>query len=119
MRRIVSPILGFTLTSLAACAGSGYAVRAVPRIMADAVGRPVDGLARDFGPPRRIDRTETALVYIWFLPDRPAGAPAGFHGCQLEVTVDGRSLRVEGYATADVGWSTCGRMERRIRIAER
>ncbi len=56
---------------LAACSGSGYAVRPVPRIAADNVGKPVSVLQEAFGEPRKIDKTSTKLVYVWFLPQKP------------------------------------------------
>ncbi len=104
---------------LAACGSPGYAVRPVPRIVADSVGQPVERLQDVFGAPRRIDTGTTRAVYVWFLAQQPDGAPAGFHGCELEVTVDQRSTRVLGYSLANVGWSKCGEVARKIRIAGR
>jgi hypothetical protein len=107
------------LATLAGCGHSAYAVRPVPRIAADSVGKPVGRLQEAFGEPRKIDTTPTRLVYVWFLPEKPAGAPTGFHGCEMEVTVDPRSLRVLGYSLSNLGWSKCPEVERRIRVAER
>ena len=45
-------------------------------------------LQEAFGKPRKIDTTPTKEVYVWFLAQKPDGAPAGFHGCEMEVTVD-------------------------------
>jgi len=91
----------------------------VPRIVADNVGQPVSRLQETFGTPRKIDTTATKQVYVWFLPATPSGAPTGFHGCEMEVTVDARSQRVLGYSLSNIGWSTCREVERRIRIASR
>jgi hypothetical protein len=104
--------------TLAACSHSGYAVRPVSSIAADNVGKPVSRLQEAFGEPRKIDQTSTRWVYVWFLAQQPAGAPAGFHGCEMEVTVDPRSQRVLGYSLSNIGWSNCREMERRIRVAE-
>ena len=77
---------------LAGCGGSGYAVRPVPRIAADNVGKPVSLLQEAFGEPRKIETTSTKLIYVWFLPQKPKdGSPSGFQGCEMEVTVDARS----------------------------
>ena len=104
---------------LAACGQSGFAVRPIPRIAADNVGKPVSRLQEAFGDPRKIDQTSTKWVYVWFLPQKPPGAPTGFHGCEMEVTVDPRSQRVLGYSLSNIGWSNCREVERRIRVAER
>jgi hypothetical protein len=104
---------------LAACGSSAYAMRPVPRIAADNVGQPVSRLQEAFGEPRKIDATPTKMVYVWFLQQAPAGAPAGFHGCEMEVTVDPRSRRVLGYSLSNIGWSKCREMDRRIRVAAR
>ena len=102
------------------CSGSGYAVRPVPRIAADTVGKPVSVLQEAFGEPRKIDKTSTKLVYVWFLPQKPKeGAPSGFQGCEMEVTVDARSQRVLGYSLSNIGYSTCRDVQRRIRVAQR
>jgi hypothetical protein len=104
---------------LAACSSSGYAVRPVPRIAADNVGKPVSVLQEAFGEPRKIDKTSTKLVYVWFLPQKPKeGAPSGFQGCEMEVTVDARSQRVLGYSLSNIGYSACGDVQRRIRLAQ-
>jgi hypothetical protein len=108
-------ILGTVL--LAGCSGSGYAVRPVPRIAADNVGKPVSVLQEAFGEPRKMS---TKLVYVWFLPQKPKeGAPSGFQGCEMEVTVDARSQRVLGYSLSNIGWSACRDVQRRIRVAQR
>jgi hypothetical protein len=105
---------------LAGCSGSGYVVRPVPRIAAETVGKPVSVLQEAFGDPRKVDKTSTKLVYVWFLPQKPrAGAPSGFQGCEMEVTVDARSQRVLGYSLSNIGFSNCGDVQRRIRVAQR
>jgi hypothetical protein len=118
MLRLTAAVLALASLTLAACGHSGYAVRPVPRIAADNVGKPVSRLQEAFGEPRKIDQTATRWVYVWFLPEKPAGAPTGFHGCEMEVTVDPRSQRVLGYSLSNIGWSNCGSVERRIRLAE-
>jgi hypothetical protein len=111
-------ILGTVI--LVGCSGSGYAVRPVPRIAADNVGKPVSVLQEAFGEPRKIDKTSTKLVYVWFLPQKPKeGAPSGFQGCEMEVTVDARSQRILGYSLSNIGWSACRDVQRRIRVAQR
>jgi hypothetical protein len=107
------------ILGLAGCGHSGYAVRSVPSIAAENVGKPVSRLQEAFGEPRKIDQTATKWVYVWFLPQKPPGAPTGFHGCEMEVTVDARSQRVLGYSLSNIGWSNCHQVERRIRVAER
>jgi hypothetical protein len=114
---VVVTILGFL--ALAGCGHSGYAVRSVPSIAADNVGKPVSRLQEAFGEPRKIDQTATKWVYVWFIAQKPDGAPTGFHGCEMEVTVDARSQRVLGYSLSNIGWSNCRQVERRIRVAER
>ena len=109
--------LAAVLAALAACSGSGYAVRPVPRILSDNVGQPVSVLRDAFGEPRKIDTAPTKLVYVWFIAQAPAGAPQGFHGCQMEVTVDPRSQRVLGVSLSNVGWTKCAEIDRRIRVA--
>ncbi len=108
-------ILATSVCLLAACS-SGFAVRPVPRIAADNVGRPVGRLQEAFGEPRKIDTTPTKLIYVWFIAQAPAGAPAGFHGCELEVTVEPNSQHVLGYSMANIGWTKCGEIARRVRI---
>jgi hypothetical protein len=104
----------------AGCGGSGYAVRPIPRIAADNVGKPISVLQEAFGEPRKVDQTSTKMVYVWFLPQKPKNGPAsGFQGCEMEVTVDARSQRILGYSLSNIGWSTCGDVQRRIRIAQR
>jgi hypothetical protein len=105
--------------ALAGCHHATFAVRPVPRIAADSIGKPVGRLQEALGKPRKIDTTPTKEVYVWFLPQKPDGAPAGFHGCEMEVTVDARSEHVLGYSLSNIGWSKCGDVERKIRIAER
>jgi hypothetical protein len=83
----------------AGCSSSGYAVRPVPRIAADNVGKPVSVLQEAFGEPRKIDKTSTKLVYVWFLPQK-------------------RSQRVLGYSLSNIGYSACGDVQRRIRVAQ-
>lgn len=120
MLRLTTAVWCLSAAALAACGGSGYAVRPVPRIAADTVGKPVSVLQEAFGVPRKIDKTATKLVYVWFLPQKPKdGAPSGFQGCEMEVTVDARSQRVLGYSLSNIGWSTCRDVQRRIRVAER
>lgn len=118
MLRLVATALAAGALLIAGCGGSGYAVRPIPRIAADNVGKPISRLQEAFGEPRKIDTTPTKLVYVWFLPQSPAGAPAGFHGCEMEVTVDARSQRILGYSLSNIGWSKCGEVQRRIRVAD-
>jgi hypothetical protein len=107
-------------TLLFGCSGSEYALRPVPRIAADNVGKPVSALQEAFGEPRKIDKTPTKLVYVWFLPQKPNdGSPSGFQGCEMEVTVDARSQRVLGYSLSNIGWAACRDVQRRIRVAQR
>jgi hypothetical protein len=109
-----------TLAILAVgCSHSDFAVRSVPSIAADNVGKPVSKLQEALGEPRKIEQGATRWVYVWFLPEKPPGAPTGFHGCEMEVTVDPRSQRVLGYSLSNIGWSTCRDVERKIRVAER
>jgi hypothetical protein len=103
---------------LAGCAHSDYAVRSVPSIVADTVGRPVSRLQDVFGEPRKVDQTPTKWLYVWFLADKPDGAPVGLHGCEMEVTVDARSQRVLGYSLSNIGWSNCRTVERKIRVGD-
>ena len=104
---------------LSACGHSAYAIRSVPSIAADNVGQPVSRLKDALGEPRKVDQSSSKWVYVWFLPEKPAGAPTGFHGCEMEVTVDARSQRVLGYSLSNIGWSKCREVERKIRVAER
>jgi hypothetical protein len=117
MSRVLAA-LGVSLL-LFGCSG-GYAVRPVARIAADHVGKPVDTLQEVFGEPRKIDSTGTRETYVWFLPVKPKdGSPRGFHGCEIEVSVDPRSQRVLGYSLSNIGFSSCSEVERRIRVASR
>ena len=118
MSRGATALICCGLIGIAGCR-SEFAVRPVPRIVADDVGQQVAVLQQVFGEPRRIDVLPMHLVYVWFFAQVPAGAPVGFHGCQLEVTVDSRTSRVLGYSMSNVGWSECGEIERRIRVASR
>jgi hypothetical protein len=104
--------------ALAACGHSSYAVRPIPRIASDNVGKSVSGLQEAFGPPRKIDTAPTKLVYVWFVEQAPPGAPAGFHGCELEVTVDPRSEHVLGYSLSNIGWAKCSDIARKVHVAE-
>jgi hypothetical protein len=120
MLRLAASSAILVVVMLAGCGGSGYAVRPVPRIVADNVGKPISALQEAFGEPRKIDVTPTKLIYVWFLPQKPKDAsPSGFQGCEMEVTVDARSQRVLGYSLSNIGWSTCGDVQRRIRVAQR
>src|SRR6202047_1673340 len=119
MSRVTAVALALASLTLAGCGHSGYAVRSVPSMAADNVGKPVSRLQEAFGEPRKIDQTSTKWIYVWFLPQKPAGAPVGFHGCEMEVTVDARSQRVLGYSLSNIGWSNCREVERRVRVAER
>lgn len=103
---------------LVACSHSEYAVRPVPRVAADAVGRPVQRLVDALGEPRKIDTGPTKLNYVWFLPEIPAGAPQGFHGCEIEVTVDPRSDHILGFTLANIGWGNCAEISRKVKTAE-
>ncbi len=111
--------LGIAALGLAACGSSGYALRPVPRILAEAVGGPVSRLQETLGEPRKIDATSTRDVYVWFLARASTAAATGFHGCELEVTVDPRSQRVLGYSQSNIGGSSCGEFQRRVRLAAR
>jgi hypothetical protein len=111
--------LALTALVLAACGQSGFAVRPIPRIVADNVGKPVSQLQEALGPPRKIDTTATKLVYVWFMEQTPPGAPVGFHGCEMEVTVDARTQHVLGYSLSNIGWAKCPDVQRKIRVAER
>lgn len=117
MLRPCARALAAGLIALAGCASSPYVVRPLPRILADNVGQPVTRLQEEFGEPRKINATPTGLVYFWFVAETPAGAPVGLHGCEIEVAVDARSQRVLGVSLANVGWSKCGAIARRIRVA--
>ena len=119
MSRITAVAISVAILSMGGCGHSGYAVRTVPSIAADNVGKPVGRLQEAFGEPRKIDQTATKWVYVWFIAQKPDGAPTGFHGCEMEVTVDARSQRVLGYSLSNIGWSNCRQVERRIRVAER
>jgi hypothetical protein len=119
MLRAVAASLAAASLALAACSHSGYAVRPVPRIAADSVGKPVSRLQEAFGAPRKIETTPTKIIYVWFLEQIPDGAPAGFHGCEMEVSVDPRSDHILGYSLSNIGWTRCPEVERKIRIAER
>ena len=67
MSRLLRFALGFAVLALAGCQSSGYAVRPVPRIAADSVGKPVSRLKEELGEPRKIDSTPTRQIYVWFL----------------------------------------------------
>ena len=83
MSRVLdSCALTAAILALVGCHGA-YAVRPIPRIAADSVGKPVARLQEAFGAPRKIETTPTKEVYVWFLAQKPAGAPAGFHGCEM------------------------------------
>lgn len=119
MSRVSAAAVALGCLVLAGCGHSAYAVRSLPRIAADNVGEPVSRLREAFGAPRKIDATPTKLVYVWFLDQAPPGAPAGFHGCEMEATVDIRSQRVLGYSLSNIGWGRCAELKRNIRMAER
>jgi hypothetical protein len=120
MLRLSALLWATTTLALTACGGSGYAVRPVPRIAADNVGKPISILREAFGEPRKIDTTATKLTYVWFLPQKPKEAsPSGFQGCELEVTVDPRSQHILGYSLSNLGWSACGDVQRKIRVSQR
>ncbi len=55
MLRHVAAVWRYGAVLLAGCGGSGYAVRPVPRIAADNVGKPVSLLQEAFGEPRKIE----------------------------------------------------------------
>ncbi len=114
----LAPAMALGGLLLAGCSHSGYAVRPIPRIAADNVGKPVSRLQEALGAPRKVETTSTKTTYVWFLEQSPPGAPAGLHGCEMEVTVDIRSEHVLGYSLSNVGWGRCGELERKIRIAE-
>jgi hypothetical protein len=118
MLRVAGAAVAVASLVLGACGTSEYAVRPIPRIAADSVGKPVKRLEEAFGPPRKIDTAPTKLIYVWFLQQKPAGAPAGFHGCEIEATVDVRSDTVLGYSLSNLGWVSCPEVERKIRVVE-
>jgi hypothetical protein len=118
MLRVVAASLATVSLALAGCSHSGFAVRPVPRIAKESVGKPISRLQDAFGTPRKIDTAPTKLIYVWFLEQIPAGAPAGFHGCELEVTVDPRSDHILGYSLSNIGWTKCTEIERKVRIEE-
>jgi len=117
MLRVSAVAMVVGVLGLAACSHGGYAVRTVPSIAAANVGKPVSRLQEAFGEPRKVDQTSSKWVYVWFLPEKPAGAPDGFHGCEMEVTVDARSQQVLGYSLSNIGWADCHEVDRRIRVA--
>jgi len=119
MLRATGAAMILALMPLAGCSHSGYAVRSIPRIAADNVGKPVSRMQEAFGEPRKIDQTSARLLYVWYIPQKPAGAPTGFHGCEIEVTVDPSSHSVLGYSLSNIGWAKCGEVERKIRVAAR
>ncbi len=119
MARVLAAAVCAGVVGLAACGHSAYAVRPVSRIAADNVGKPVARLQEALGAPRKVETTATTLVYVWFIADKPAGAPIGFHGCEMEVSVDPRSQHVLGYSLSNIGWTKCREVERKIRVAER
>jgi hypothetical protein len=110
-------LLLLAAAALCACSHSEFAVRPVPSIVAENVGQPVSRLEEAFGTPRKVDGAGIKQVYVWFIPMQPTGAPKGFHGCEMEVTVDTRSQRVLGYTLSNIGWSNCREAEKRIRVA--
>lgn len=99
---------------LAGCSHSEYVLRPVPRIAADMVGKPVKLLQDALGEPRKVEATPTKLLYVWFLQQAPPGAPMGFHGCEVEVSVDPRSNHVLGYTLSNIGWTKCPEVERKV-----
>src|SRR6266403_1446267 len=103
MLRVSAASVAMAALLISACGHSGFAVRPIPRIAADNVGKPVSRLQEAFGPPRKIDTTPTKLVYVWFMEQTPPGAPVGFHGCEMEVTVDARTQHVLGYSLSSIG----------------
>jgi hypothetical protein len=111
--------IAVSVVVLGACGQSGFAVRPIPRIAADNVGLPVSRLQEAFGPPRKIETGATKLVYVWFMEETPPGAPAGFHGCEMEVTVDARTRHVLGYSLSNIGWAKCPDVQRKIHVAAR
>jgi hypothetical protein len=103
---------------LGGCNG-GYAVRPVPRILADGVNEPIAELVAIFGEPRKVDTTPTKLIYVWFLPQKPSNAsPSGFNGCEVEVSVDARSRRVLGYSQSNLNFGACRDVRRKIPVKE-
>jgi len=114
MSRLVA-VVAFGVMALSGCHSAEYAVRPIPRIAADNVGKSVNRLQDALGEPRKIDTSPTKIVYVWFLPATVEGAPIGFHGCEMEVTVDPRSQQVLGFSLTNIGWSKCGQVERRVR----
>ena len=99
-RALSFALMAAATVTFAGCHGN-YAVRPIPRIAADSVGKPIGRLQEAFGQPRKIDTTPTKEVYVWFLAQTPDGAPAGFHGCEMEVTVGAGG----GGGATEVNWS--------------
>ena len=119
MARLAAAAVAMTALALTGCAHADYAERPIPRIAADGIGKPVSRLREVFGQPRKVESTPYQLVYVWYLEEIPAGAPAGFHGCEMEVTVDSMSDHVLGYSLSDIGWGKCSEIQRKVAIAER
>lgn len=119
MSRLAAAMLATVCFGIGGCSHTDYIVRPIPRIAADNVGQPVRQLVDAFGTPRKIDTTTSKQTYVWFIEQKPPGAPAGFHGCEMEVTVDIRTEHVLGYSLSNVGWARCREVERKIHVAER
>jgi len=76
-------------------------------------------IAGAFGEPRKIDQNLDEVGVRVVFAAEAAGAPAGFHGCEMEVTVDARSQTVLGYSLSNIGWSNCGEVERKFASRKR
>jgi hypothetical protein len=118
MPRVAAASLVLAGTVLAACGHSEYAVRSMPQVAAGSVGKPVQRLQEILGEPRKVDTGPTKLNYVWFLPEVPAGAPQGLHGCEIEVTVDPRSDHILGFTLSNIGWGDCTEIRRKVRVVE-
>ncbi len=77
MLRSAAVALSLGILICAGCGHSAFAVRPVPKIAADNVGKPVSRLQEAFGDPRKIDQTSTKWVYVWFFPQKPARRSGG------------------------------------------
>jgi len=83
-------------------------------------GQAVSVLQEAFGEPRKIDKTSTKLVYVWFLPQKPKeGAPSDSRAARWKSPSMHARQRVLGYSLSNIGWSACRDVQRRIRVAQR
>jgi len=72
MLRVMTAAMGVGILMLAGCSHSEYAVRPVPRIAAENVGKPVSRLKEAFGEPRKVDQGSTSCVRrAWLIEIEP------------------------------------------------